>query len=59
MEKQPRSGLYSFSSFPSYSSVVNVLGVSLYNVYGVFLRVVVCSKHTGYMYFSGRTVYTG
>ena len=45
VEKQLRSGLYSFGSFASYSSLVNVLGVSLYNVYGFFLRVVVCSKH--------------
>ena len=45
VEKQLRSGLYSFSSFASYSSLVNVLGVSLYNVYGFFLRFVGCSKH--------------
>ena len=63
VEKQLRSGLYSFSSFASYSSLVNVLGVSLYNVYGFFLRVVVCSKHWLlqwlYIFLSGRTVYTG
>ena len=63
VEKQLRSGLYNFSSFASYSSLVNVLGVSLYNVYGFFLRVVVCSKHWLlqwlYIFLSGRTVYTG
>ena len=45
VEKQLRSGLYSFSSFASYSSLVFFGGVSLYNVYGFFLRVVGCSKH--------------
>lgn len=49
-------------NYASYSSLVNVLGVSLYNVYGFFLRVVVCSKHCLLqiiIFLSGRTVYTG